>query len=83
MQIRTTMRYGLNTYQNDLLNRQQIIIVSEDVNEREFLWVVCGKVNCITKRENIMMVPQKIQNGTTIWSRNFHVWVFIWQKWKH
>lgn len=37
MQIRTTMRYGLNTYQNDLLNRQQIIGVSEDVNEREFL----------------------------------------------
>ena len=41
-----------------------------DVEKLEYSWIAGGNVNNEAALENVIVIPQKIKNRTTIWPRN-------------
>lgn len=64
--MRTTMRYCATPSGIAIIKGQETTRISKDVEKREPLDTVNGKLNCRATMANSREIPQKIKNGTII-----------------
>ena len=69
MQIKTTLRYHFSPTRIDTMKKIEHKKVGEDVEKLEPLWTI-GVWSCKSTMENNVAELSKINNRTTIWSRN-------------
>ena len=79
LQINTTVRYHLILPEWLLSKEQETTSVDKDVEKRKPPWTADGNAECAATLENIMEAPQRIKNGTTVWSSIFTS-EYIWRE---
>ena len=69
-QITATMRNHLTHVRMAIIKKTTEKIIDKNMGKRNLLALLLGMQTGATTIENTMEIPQKLKNGTTIWSGN-------------